>query len=282
MSWHAWRLRLLLLLISIGAPAFAACPPQTVASVTSPECHVPAVSFSFRQDSGSAPVRDFSERELPREIVLDEKWFWTKPAHLQKKDVEWLVPFGAITAGLVAADNHIEGALPDSPGVINHTRQFSNVAVGAMAGAAGGLYLWGKWRSDSHARETGLLSAEALAGSFVVAEAVKLVAQRERPPEHDHDGSFWQGGSSFPSGHSVAAWSVAEVIAEEYPRPATRVLAYGMATAISATRITGRRHFSSDVFIGGALGWYFGRHVFRTHHQQPDQRFGRFVHSLPQ
>ena len=31
-------------------------------------------------------------------------------------------------------------------------------------------------------------------------------------------------------------------------------------------RITGQKHFAADVFVGSALGWYFGREVYRKHH----------------
>src|SRR5262249_49772682 len=61
-------------------------------------------------------------------------------------------------------------------------------------------------------------------------------------------------------------WSIASVMAHEYPSTFTKILAYGLATGVSATRVTGQQHFSSDVIIGSALGWYFGRQVYRAHH----------------
>jgi hypothetical protein len=35
---------------------------------------------------------------------------------------------------------------------------------------------------------------------------------------------------------------------------------------VSVTRVTGQQHFASDVIIGSTLGWYFGRQVYRAHH----------------
>src|SRR5438874_2114704 len=55
-------------------------------------------------------------------------------------------------------------------------------------------------------------------------------------------------------------------MAHEYPGTLTKILAYGLATGVSATRVTGEQHFASDVIIGSALGWYFGRQVYRAHH----------------
>jgi hypothetical protein len=43
--------------------------------------------------------------------------------------------------------------------------------------------------------------------------------------------------SAFPSGHSIAAWSLATVIANEYhDRPLVQITAYGIAGAVSVAR----------------------------------------------
>ena len=47
--------------------------------------------------------------------------------------------------------------------------------------------------------------------------------------------------------------------------------AYGLASTITVTRVTAKQHFPSDVIVGSALGWYFGRQVYRAHH---DPEFG--------
>src|SRR5262249_54748260 len=47
----------------------------------------------------------------------------------------------------------------------------------------------------------------------------------------------------------------------------TKFLAYGVASAVTIGRVTGKQHFSSDAWIGSALGWYFGRQVYRAHHE---------------
>jgi hypothetical protein len=41
---------------------------------------------------------------------------------------------------------------------------------------------------------------------------------------------------------------------------------YGLASAVSVTRVTGKQHFPSDVVIGSALGWYLARQTYRAHH----------------
>ena len=98
-------------------------------------------------------------------------------------------------------------------------------------------------------------------------EALKAITQRPRPREDSGSGTFFQGGYSFPSGHSTTAWSVATVIAKEYGNHRwVAIVAYGMASMVSVSRFTSRNHFLSDVLVGSAIGYGIGRYVCRTHH----------------
>src|SRR5262249_31882423 len=135
-------------------------------------------------------------------------------------------------------------------------------------GIAAGFYVTGRISHNERARETGLLAGEALIDTGIVASALKLVSQRQRPPKDNSSGEFWDGGSSFPSGHAITSWALAEVIAEEYGqnRPLVRVGAYGFAAAISISRYTGRNHFLSDVLVGSTMGFLIGRYVYKQHH----------------
>src|SRR5262249_23317642 len=70
----------------------------------------------------------------------------------------------------------------------------------------------------------------------------------------------------FTSEHSAIAWSIASVWAHEYPGWLSQLAAYGLASTVTLTRVTAKEHFPSDVIVGSALGWYFGRQVYRAHH----------------
>ncbi|HEX7422590.1 MAG TPA: capsule assembly Wzi family protein, partial [Terriglobales bacterium] len=210
------------------------------------------------------------ERSLPANLVQDQKLFWTSPARLQAKDLRWLVPFSMVTAGLIGADHGIESRhLPDNPNTIRRSKSFSNYGAVGFVGSAGAFYLWGRATDNAHMRETGWLSGEALLNGTAIGYAIKGITQRERPLEGSGRGNFWASrspfNSSFPSEHAIAAWSIASVVAHEYPSPLTQFLAYGAASAVSVARVTGRQHWASDVLIGSALGWYMGRQVFRAH-----------------
>ena len=203
---------------------------------------------------------------LFKSIAEDQKAIWTSPARLRAEDAIWLVPLAGLTAGFIATDTEVSKHLSNSKSEIKYSNDFSNYGVGSLAAVGGGLYLWGHFTHDDHKRETGLLAGEAAIDALAVTYATKYTFGRERPLEDDYRGRFWQGGDSFPSEHSSAAWSIASVIAHEYPGPLTTFLAYGAASAISASRVTAKQHFASDALIGDAIGWFVGEEVYRRHH----------------
>src|SRR6267143_7013634 len=135
-----------------------------------------------------------------------------------------------------------------------------------MVGVGGRLYVWSKLSHDDHQRETGILAGEAAINSFAVDTVFKYAFGRARPNEDHGLGNFFQHSDSFPSDHSAIAWSIASVLAHEYPGPLTQVAVYGLATAVSASRVLGRQHFPSDVVVGAAIGWLIGRQIYRAHH----------------
>jgi len=62
--------------------------------------------------------------------------------------------------------------------------------------------------------------------------------------------------ASFPSGHALAAWCAATLLAEGDPLAPTY---YGMAAAISLSRVHVRLHHATDVVAGSVLGVLLGR-----------------------
>jgi hypothetical protein len=199
-------------------------------------------------------------------LAGDQKQFWTSPARLRKKDLRWLVPFGGMTAAFIAGDSWLSKQVPDKPDQLDRSLKISDYTTYALIGAGGGAFLLGHMTHNDHLSETGLLAGEAAINSTAITYLLKTATQRPRPLQDNGNGTFFQGGASFPSEHSAIAWSIASVVAHEYPGPLTKLMAYGMATAITMTRVTSKQHFPSDVIIGSALGWYFGRQVYRAHH----------------
>jgi membrane-associated phospholipid phosphatase len=133
----------------------------------------------------------------------------------------------------------------------------------------GTVYLVGLASKSKHAQATGILGIQAVADSMIIVEALKAATQRPRPtlpggstPNHNADGQFFTGGNSFSSGHAIGSFALATVVAERNrKRPWLAAGAYGLAGLVSVSRITERRHFPSDVFVGAVIGHLVGRHV---------------------
>ena len=212
------------------------------------------------------------EKKFLVNILDDQRAIWTSPFRLRGSDAKWLAPLGLSTVALIATDRRTSGELVEHGDNLNRLRISKNISrLGSMystAGAAGVLYLTGRATHNDRLRETGLLGAEALVDSSIVVNALKTASQRQRPATDNSSGEFFAGGSSFPSGHAIGAWSLATVIAQEYGhhRPLVQVGAYGLATAVSLSRYTGRNHFLSDVLVGSAMGYGIGRYVYHKHH----------------
>jgi membrane-associated phospholipid phosphatase len=223
------------------------------------------------------PLEPVTERTLIRSIFSDQKHLWSSPFRLKPSDSYWLVPSAVGTAWLIHRDVYLYDRLQYSGGDGSNSRLVSDAGLVAFGGVAAGLYAKGKLSNDEHATEAALLSTSAFLNTLPFTFSLKYALGRQRPNEPGSRGEFGMGGDSMPSFHAASSWAVASVLAHEYPGVLTKIGAYGLASAISISRVTGRRHFPSDVVVGSALGWAIGREVYRRHHQPQDFRFGKFV-----
>lgn len=204
--------------------------------------------------------------KFPAHFAHDQIGLWTSPARVRFSDATWLVPLGGFAAALFATDTDVSRHLSNDPNTLLNYKHLSDYTTYSMIGGTGGMYLLGLVSHNAHQRETGFLGGEAGLNSFVIVEALKFATGRERPYQNNASGNFWKGGGSFPSEHSAAAWAVAGIFAHEYPSTWMRFLSYGAATMVSATRVTAKQHFPSDVLVGSAIGYLVSSYVYQHHH----------------
>jgi membrane-associated phospholipid phosphatase len=207
------------------------------------------------------------EREFFKNLLRDQRAIWTSPLHMHGERKWWAGALGISTAALIATDEHTAARLGDNPTRLSLSKNVSRIGVGFVAGGlAGGIYVVGRAADNPKARETGILAGEALINGIIVSQALKAITQRKRPLDQPGEAHFFNGGGAFPSGHSITAWSVATVLAHEYDNLPVQISAYTLASLVSVSRFTGRRHFLSDVLVGSAIGYGIGRYVYRAHH----------------
>lgn len=275
-----------LLTRSAGAQSAANLPDSplahTVASISAPQTdfeYDPAASPRSKTANSAGNGKDQTICGIThigrciKDLAEDDKGIFTSPLRVRTKDAYWLAPLGAATGLAFAYDTNAETAEGFDKGREDTANTISDFGSFYASGAEGtAIYFIGLGRHNPKLAETGRLAAEAVIDSGTVVAATKLVTNRERPIEGDHQGSFWTNGtgswhwdSSFPSDHAAATMALARVIAGEYPRWYVAAPAYTFAETISIARILANAHFPSDVVVGQAIGFLTGGYVL--HHR---------------
>jgi membrane-associated phospholipid phosphatase len=195
--------------------------------------------------------------------LQDQKGLYAAP--FKPSNLKWDALVLAGTGAFLATDRRTEKRLPD--GHFQLYQNSSNIALGGLAASLAGLWIYGIKAEHPHAKETGELELETLTSTFLIYAPMQFIAGRQRPGEGNGNGDFGRHhamNTSFPGGHAMFTWSMATVVAHEYPKPWVKVLAYGAAMTVTASRFLARDHWSSDMFVGSALGFAIGTHIFHT------------------
>jgi membrane-associated phospholipid phosphatase len=221
-------------------------------------------------DAPQPQTQNVTLRSAPGDILHDQAVIWTSPARIRPHDFIWLLPLGAAVGVAIAND---QSAMRD---VVSHETSFNSASVNASNALVGGyiatpilIYSYGHFGNHPRARETGILTGEAMIDGVVVEQGLNLVFWRERPTVDNYRGRFFQSSagidSSFPSSHAVISWAAASTIAGEYSSRWIQIAAYTAAGGISLSRVLGEQHFPSDVIAGSAAGWLLGHYVSHRH-----------------
>ena len=258
-------------------------------------------SLSTKTDSAGGQINNINPKAYNEKTVMtfgtyfvllgsDFKQQFTKPFHMTRRDWGKFGMFAAATGVLMLADepiqrwgHHVSSSSQTVKNISGYVTNFGGLYEMYTLGALG---IYGFVFKNEKIKTTTLLATQSYITSGVMAEVIKLVTHRDRPyrsdplakdPEPTFHGPFYNRpssvyskslGSSFPSGHTTAAFSAATVYAMEYrDKPLIPILAYGAATLIGVSRITENKHWATDVFAGAALGYLTGRQVVNNYHR---------------
>jgi membrane-associated phospholipid phosphatase len=262
-----WRQKLMLIaLLAAGAalPCSSQVVPPPAPVETRPAGPTPA----------APPERQVSWKLLLPNVIHDQKPIWLFPATVaQGKHIEPTLAFLSVTGGLIALDPIVTPYFRrNQSGVFDTGFSGRNTSI-AMAAFPSAFYLVGLARKDTYAKHTVLLAGEAVLDSEILTTVMKDLDRRLLPDQvqsHSDFSDTWflghgrvvRGTGSFPSGHTIAAFSIATVFADRYPRPRWhRWLAFGLAGLVGCSRIPLQAHYPSDVFAGAVLGYTIAHYV---------------------
>jgi len=229
------------------------------------------------QTPGQALPRpsDPKSQAFLRAFSQDEWRMWTSPfrgrTYGSPTVKKYGLPFLLLSAAALATDRRTGDLLPNSPEQTKWSGRVSQMGASyTLAGISGASYLLGRLGGGEHLKETGWLGLQALAHTQIFVFAIKQGTNRQRPLTQEGHGSFWKGGSSFPSGHAATSFALATVFAYEYRQHiAVPITAYALASAVAVSRLSAQRHWVSDIFVGSSMGFLIGRYVYKNHHN-PD------------
>jgi membrane-associated phospholipid phosphatase len=218
----------------------------------------PAVALAALLAAGFLPLRAHAEEPIFGAPLEDLKLYFTAPLRWDEND--WLYFGGALVAigGSHAFDARVRthfatGSNAALNGQDKNSLRDALPTVALIVGSEGGALFFRD--SDGYRETWRLLEAGIL--SSVTGEALTYIAGRERPDATMSPNRWRQGGDSFPSLHSDAAFAVGTVFAEsggdDY-RWLRRIIGYGIAAGTAYIRVRDNVHWLSDTVAGGAIG----------------------------
>ncbi len=257
---------------AIAALAFVACA-GVVHAQTDPGHISPAASTlsSGSQSEGDANSRTW-KNVLP-DILYDQKDIYVGYPSRLLHGKDWLPTVAIVgsVAALAASDQFDAPTFRRTTALKHFNDAFSGTNTAALIVAVpAATYAFGMFSHDQYAESTALLAGEAAVDGAIADEVMKLVTHRQRPEYISPKGNFadnWfeakASDGSFPSGHAIAAFSVATIMSRRYGHTHRWVpyVSYGVASAIGVSRVTLSAHYVSDVAMGAALGYVISRFV---------------------
>lgn len=227
-----------------------------------------------------------------QEVKLDKtyiKSYFTDSWQILKSPVRWRakqwITFTAVTGTAILAyayDDVIRDAFQRNrtQGLDNASKYFFGpLGSGYITiPLTAGFYVYGLIAHDQRAVRAGLTGIKAIVITGVLTYAIKYATQRHRPYEDNPaNPRIWEGpfgswsSTSFPSGHSSLVFAAAAVFASEYKDKIwVPILSYSLASLAAASRVYEDKHWSSDVIIGSALGFFIGKFVYKATKNNPD------------
>lgn len=264
-----------LALAAVSAPAAS----ETIHPPPTPRIVVPARSKTARAAPHKAATR----------IV---------PGPLFSRRDGWVaLGFAAATAAALPLDQLVAHNLQlpqnqNEPGLVRASAVFRDLADPGTIYVSGGMYLAGRLFGNPTLTDMGLHTSEALVFASAVGFVLKGAVGRPLPRQHNADADSYHFGrgirvdgnwQAFPSGHTLAAFSVASAVTAEafdrWPSHAKLigVLTYGAATASGISRLYNNAHWVSDIIFGAGIGIFSGIKTVQYEHAHPDDWVNRVL-----
>ena len=235
------------------------------------------LEFSTQAQPNQFPEYSYKpDKDYFKSYLTVTKKIVTGPARWKTK--EWIITGSVIAGGatLLVFDDEIRKFFQR-----NTSPTLDNISKYAVEPWGSGLYpaimfgsyyLYGLAADNTRARQIALGGTQAFVMAAVTSQVLKHVFHRHRPSQDTPpDPYLWEGPfkgwnyTSFPSGHTTAAFAIASFMQQVYKDKIwVGVLSYTLATGVGLSRVYDNVHWPSDVLVGAALGFGIGQAVYNV------------------
>lgn len=244
-------------------------PARLAAAATSLAPSDSLVEPAVPAPAAPGPARPGAPARVGRLVTNLASDLWhvaSSPARLDARGAIGVAGVAGVAALIYSADQEILDAFHRAEG---HLLYDAAVGTGELLDPVGFSARTTPWYLLAAAaapplRKPVLDVLESHIVSGLIRESTQYLVGHRRPYEgYGHREFGVRGASSFPSGHTSAAFQIATVLSHHARRPPATALFYTLAAAVALERIAHDEHWTSDVFLSAIEGTLVARTVVR-------------------
>jgi membrane-associated phospholipid phosphatase len=210
-----------------------------------------------------------------KQFANEAENYYSAPLHWNKND---FLTFGIITATTFTA-MQFDDLIKNETAKINSERKNWLMEAGRYWGEpipsfilSGALLIHGISNNNETTKKIGFEIGQSFFYSVSVTSGLKIIIGRSRPYTGNLSTvyspfSFGNDNLSLPSGHTTVAFSLSSVLAANTNNDGLKILAFIPAILTATSRVYQNYHWTSDVVLGAAIGYFTGKFVTDLHKQ---------------
>lgn len=225
-----------------------------------------------------------------KDLATDSESFINQPANWQRND--WLSFIG--TAGLTYGAMHLDGFVRE---IVLENHEYKNtipIEFGRIWGEpystlalGGSLYIHGLATDNKSNKKIGFEIGESALFTSIITIILKYSLGRERPRENSNPFSFHpfsfknDNFLSLSSGHTALAFSLSTVLANNTENNYLKAIFYIPAFMTAFSRVYQNHHWTSDVILGGIIGFSVAKFVTQLHNSKSSSNNANLILQKP-
>lgn len=245
-------------------------------------CCLPLGHAPAHAEDAAAPVPGSSDRNPGRDALRgvrtlgSDAWaIFSSPARLDRTGTAWLAGTALVTAVVYNNDEAISRAFQRQRGnpvydaalKLGDNIEPTGYMGRTMPYYVGALGLGYAFRNRPLTVIPGqIIESHLISGG--VRNLAKVLVGRRRPFEDRGSSDFsFDGGTSFPSGHTSIAFEIATIVSSHAKRWPVTACSYALATTVAMQRVDSGNHWASDVLVPAFTGSLIAKTIVQRHEE---------------